>query len=104
MSHWRLGALAVVGHGGTAAADTQASVNLFTTVPTAVAVSSTVESNTILPAHLVDGKLDTAWNSHTGELVGAWIGARLPADVHVDTIKLTVGFTKVDKKWAICSR
>jgi hypothetical protein len=74
-------------------------VNLLTAVPTFVAVSSTVENPAILPSHLVDGKLDTAWNSRTGELVGAWIAVRLPADVHVDAIKLTVGFTKVDKKW-----
>ena len=85
---------------GTANADPPVpAVNLLTAVPTVVAVSSTVENPGILPAHLVDGKLDTAWNSRTGELVGAWIAVRLPADVQVDAIKLTVGFTKVDKKW-----
>jgi hypothetical protein len=75
------------------------SVNLLTTVPTTVAVSSTVENPSILPAHLVDGKLDTAWNSLTGELEDAWFGVKIPDDAIVDTVKLTVGFTKVDKKW-----
>lgn len=67
-------------------------VNLLGTVPTTVAVSSTVANANIIPEHLVDGKLTTAWNSKTGELVDAWIGVRLPADVQVKTIKLTAGF------------
>ncbi len=74
------------------------SVNLLTAVPSTVAVSSTVDNVRILPGHLVDGKLDTAWNSRTNQLVGAWIGFRVPADAHVDLIKLTVGFTKKDAK------
>src|SRR3954470_3744232 len=81
---------------GTAAADP---INLIGNVPAIVAVSSTVDNRTILPDHLVDGKLDTAWNSRTNQLVGAWVGVRLPADVHVDSIKLTAGFTKKDKRY-----
>ena len=81
-----------------ATADTPKAVNLLSTVPTVVAVSSTVDNRAILPEHLVDGKLDTAWNSRTNQLVGAWIGFRLPADAKLETIKLTVGFTKKDKK------
>ena len=81
-----------------AAAETPAPVNLVVSVPTIVAVSSTVDNRTILPEHLVDGKLDTAWNSRTNQLVGAWVGLRLPADVTVQTIKLTAGFTKKDRK------
>lgn len=73
-------------------------VNLLTTTPTTVAVSSTVANAAILPDHLVDGKLSTAWNSQTGELEGAWIAVRVPADTHVKTIKLTAGFTHKDKK------
>jgi hypothetical protein len=83
---------------GPAAADTPKPVNLLSAVPAVVAVSSTVDNRAILPEHLVDGKLETAWNSRTNQLVGAWIGVRLPADVKVETIKLTVGFTKKDKK------
>jgi hypothetical protein len=73
-------------------------VNLLVSTPTTVAVSSTVANASIVPEHLVDGKLSTAWNSQTGELVGAWIAVRVPADARVKTIKLTAGFTQKDKK------
>lgn len=73
-------------------------VNLLTATPAVVAVSSTVTNREIVPAHLVDGDLGTAWNSRTGELQGAWIGARVPADARVTSIRMTVGFTKVDPK------
>ncbi len=67
-------------------------VNLLTTIPTTVAVSSTVANANHLPEHLVDGNLTTAWNSKTGELGGAWVRVRLPSVVQVKTIKLTAGF------------
>src|SRR5690606_2983215 len=35
----------------------------------------------------------TAWNSRTGDLVGAWIDVALPADARVASIALTAGFT-----------
>lgn len=73
-------------------------VNLLTHRTAIVNVGSTVTNRSIKPEHLVDGKLDTAWNSRTDDLVGAWIVVRLPADVKVQSIKLTVGFTKVDRK------
>jgi hypothetical protein len=73
-------------------------VNLLTAEPTIVAVSSTVANAAIVPAHLVDGDLGTAWNSRTGELQGAWIGARVPADARVTAIRMTVGFTRTDPK------
>ena len=73
-------------------------VNLLTKVPTTIAVSSTVANAGILPDHLVDGKLSTAWNSQTGELEGAWIAVRVPVDAHVTKLKLTAGFTHKDKK------
>ena len=73
-------------------------VDLLHAVPATVAVSSTVDNAKILPAHLVDGKLETAWNSRTNDLVGAWIAVRLPANVKVTAVRLTVGFTKQDKK------
>jgi len=74
-----------------------ADVNLLRNVPATIAVSSTVDNATIVPQHLVDGSLDTAWNSRTDDLVGAWIAVRLPHGVHVTAIKLTAGFTHVDK-------
>lgn len=73
-------------------------VDLLTVVPTTVAVSSTVQNSRIRPEHLVDGDRTTAWNSRTGDLVGAWIAIRLPPDAAVTSIKLTVGFTNQDPK------
>ena len=75
-----------------------ADVNLATAVPLTIAVSSTVANASILPEHLVDGKLDTAWNSRTGDLVGAWIALRVPGDAHVTRIRMTAGFTVKDKR------
>ncbi|HEY1552515.1 MAG TPA: hypothetical protein VGG28_32025 [Kofleriaceae bacterium] len=77
------------------AASAHADVNLLAAVPTTVAVSSTVDNAAILPSHLVDGKLDTAWNSRTDELVGAWIAVRVPKGAHVTGFKLTAGFVHV---------
>ncbi|MFT3698032.1 MAG: hypothetical protein QM831_33130 [Kofleriaceae bacterium] len=68
-------------------------VNLLTHAPATVAVSSTVDSKKFLPEHIVDGKKDTAWNSAPGD-THAWIRFRVPANAHVEDIKLTVGFTK----------
>ena len=73
-------------------------VNLLAHRSTTINVGSTVANRAIKPEHLVDGKLDTAWNSKTGDLVGAWLVVRLPADAKVQSIKLTAGFTKVDPK------
>lgn len=66
-------------------------------IPTAVAVSSTVDNARILPAHLVDGKMTTAWNSVTFDK-SPWIAIRVPAAAHVTAIKMTVGFTAIDKR------
>jgi len=61
----------------------------------AVAVSSRVENGTETPGALVDGDLDTAWSSRTGDLVGAWVALRLfnHSDV-LSAVELTVGMTK----------
>lgn len=74
----------------TAAADP---VELLHNVPSQIAVSSEVESKTIKPEQLVDRDRATAWNSKTGDLVGAWIEFRVPSVVTVDDIKLIVGHT-----------
>src|SRR5580704_16817047 len=71
-------------------------INLLTLPGSIVAVSSTVDNAKITPEHLVDGDLGTAWNSRTGDLVGAWIAVRVPSDAHVSAIRLTAGFTKKD--------
>jgi hypothetical protein len=69
-------------------------VDLLRTVPAAVGVSSAVRNRSDEPWHLVDGDTSTAWGSKTGELVGAWIGVRVPADAFVDHIALIVGFDR----------
>lgn len=59
----------------------------------AVRVSSKVANRKILPEHLVDGDLATAWNSLTGELAGAWIEL-LPIDgAEIHELRMTSGFT-----------
>jgi hypothetical protein len=70
-------------------------VNLVTHAPMTIAVSSTVDSATFLPEHLIDGDRSTAWNSAAGD-GNAWIAFRVPADAHVTAIKMTVGFTAHD--------
>jgi hypothetical protein len=61
---------------------------------TVVAVSSRVDNGTEAPLSLVDGDLDTAWSSRTGDLVGAWVAFDIVGKVAVHAIKLTVGMTK----------
>jgi hypothetical protein len=68
-------------------------VELLHAVPSTVAVSSTVDNAAILPEHLVDRDLATAWNSRTGDTAGAWIAIRVPREVHVDEIRMSAGFT-----------
>src|SRR5262249_10093321 len=67
-------------------------VELLHAVPSTVAVSSTVDNAAILPEHLVDRDLETAWNSRTGD-AAAWIAFRVPREVHVDRIRMSAGFT-----------
>lgn len=73
-------------------------VELLHAAPSTVAVSSTVANPRFVPAHLVDGDPATAWNSRTGDLVGAWIAFRVPAEAHVTAVEMTVGFTSIDKQ------
>jgi hypothetical protein len=71
-------------------------VDLLTYESSEVAVSSTVANKKILPAALVDGDLETAWNSRTNELAGVWIGIHLPSFAHVSAVRITAGFTHVE--------
>ena len=59
-----------------------------------VRVSSTVGNGRDLPAQLLDGDLNTAWSSRTGELVGARIEVDVPRDATVTAVALTPGFTR----------
>ncbi len=72
-------------------------VDLLQSVPTTLAVSSTVRNERDLPSHLFDGRLDTAWNGLTGQL-DAWIALRLPPEVKIDALLMTVGYTARDEK------
>lgn len=69
--------------------------NLLDIVPSKVAVSSAVQNPRDFPEHIVDGRLDTAWNGKTGDLVGGWIAFRVPKDAKVRRIELIVGYDKV---------
>lgn len=67
--------------------------DLLRAVGTELAVSSVYRGQARQAHRLVDGTLDSAWNSSSGDLVGAWIEVRLPADARVTGVALTAGFT-----------
>jgi hypothetical protein len=69
-------------------------VDLLHATPAQVAVSSSVDNPKDKPDHLVDGKLQTAWNGRTGDLDG-WIAFRVPEDASIEALELTVGFDRV---------
>jgi hypothetical protein len=81
-----------------AAAAAGAPIELLHSVAATVTVSSTVKNKAILPAHLVDRDLKTAWNSMTGELVGAWLEVSVPAGTQVSELRMTVGYTATGPK------
>src|SRR6187397_2286996 len=57
-----------------------------------IGVSSKVDNPRDFAEHVADGKLDTAWNGKTGDLVGGWIGFRVPSSARVRVIELTAGY------------
>lgn len=72
-------------------------VDLLHTVASTVVVSSKVQNPRDYPEHLVDGKVDTAWNGKTGNLVGGFIEFEVPKETHVRRIELTPGYSHVGK-------
>lgn len=70
-------------------------LELLHAVPSRVSVSSAYRDDPAQVARLVDGDLETAWNSRTGDLVGAWIELELPLHVTVRAIAITPGYTHV---------
>lgn len=72
-------------------------LDLLHAVRSDLAASSAYRNQSSQVASLIDGDLETAWNSRTGELVGAAIEVRLPADVHVNAIAMTAGFTHMQR-------
>lgn len=71
---------------------------LLHAVPATVRVSSKVKNKAIKPQHLVDRDLQTAWNSMTGDLHGAWVEVEVPEGATVEELRLTVGHTGTGKK------
>ncbi len=72
-------------------------VDLLYVTRSVMAVSSKVDNPKDFPEHLVDRDPKTAWNSKTGDLVGAWIAFRVPFDVQVKRLEIVVGFDKIAK-------
>lgn len=77
-----------------AALTTSEPIDLLRATRASLAVSSAYRDDVAQVHALVDGDLETAWNSRTGELEGAWIEARVPDDASVTSIALTAGFTR----------
>ena len=73
-------------------------VDLLHAVRTDLAVSSAYRNQSSQAAALIDGDLETAWNSTTGELVGASIEVRIPNDAHVSALMMTAGFTHMQRE------
>lgn len=70
-------------------------VDLLHALEADVAVSTAYRDRASQADALVDGSLETAWNSRTGQLAGSWIEVRVPADARVTSIQMTAGFTHV---------
>lgn len=68
-------------------------VDLGKRVALEIMVSSQVDNPAILPAHLVDRDPNTAWNSRTNELEGAWIDVDAPVGATIAELRFTVGHT-----------
>ncbi len=48
--------------------------DLLHTTDARLAVSSKVDNPHDFPEHIADGRLETAWNGKTNDLVGGWLG------------------------------
>jgi hypothetical protein len=72
------------------------SINVLTSTPSVIAVSSTVANSRFLPEHLVDGEPGTAWNSRTGDLQGAWVEVDALAVKRITAIRLYAGFARIE--------
>ena len=68
-------------------------VDLLHAVETVVTTSSVYEEHPTQIRNMFDGDPDTAWNSATGDLVGAWLQVEVPPRATVVGAELIVGFT-----------
>jgi hypothetical protein len=75
----------------------EALVELLHSVPATIRLSSTVANRSILPVHIADHDMTTAWNSRTGELRGAWVDLAVPGAA-IREVRLTVGHTGTGPK------
>jgi hypothetical protein len=72
--------------------------DLLHVVGSRVAVSSKVDNPHDFPEHLIDGRLDTAWNGKTGDLVGGDVAFVVPPLARGRAIDMVVGFTARSRK------
>lgn len=77
-----------------ASAPASEQIDLLRAVPVEVVASSAYRSKVEQIQRLADGDMQTAWNSDSGDLQGAWIGLRIPENAAVTAIEMTAGFTK----------
>jgi hypothetical protein len=70
-------------------------VDLLHAVPTTISTSTAYRDDVAQVGRLVDGDLESAWNSATENLAGAFIDIEVPRDATVTAIALTAGFPKV---------
>lgn len=70
-----------------------APIDLLHAVPTELGVSTVYRGHPTQAARMLDGDPETAWNSATGDLVGAWIEVRVPEGARVTGAEIIVGFT-----------
>jgi hypothetical protein len=75
-----------------AIADAAPLVELLHGTPSTIRVSSRVANAKIAPEDIADRDPSTAWNSRTGDLVGAWIDVDVGA-AHIRELRLVVGHT-----------
>lgn len=68
---------------------------LLHSVPSSVSTSSVARAASLSVAALIDNDMNTAWNSRTGELMGAKIEFELPPDIQIKSIRMTAGFTSI---------
>lgn len=81
----------------TDAATSDEPVELLHAVPSSVAVSSAYRYDEEQVKRLVDGSLESGWNSLSGDLVGAWISFRVPESARIAYIEMTSGLTRMHK-------
>src|SRR5262245_41131740 len=70
-------------------------IDLTRSIGVTMRVSSRVKNKAILPQHLADADLKTAWNSRTGELVGAWVDVAIAYATDkatIEEVRMTAGF------------